>query len=119
MSLIELPDAEAVDDFLSRDAVVLLFVGSGLDQPADAVLASLCALGPLGRVARTPQDAGAAEGRVRRLLTHYPQTDRACLALVHGLAVVDVLRSSDVEAHGARWAQAHFAERFLTRLADT
>ncbi|MFD3936293.1 hypothetical protein ACFWSF_14860 [Streptomyces sp. NPDC058611] len=64
-----------------------------------------------------PDPTGRRRGR--RLLTHYPQTDRACLVLVQGLAVLDVLRSSDVEAHGARWAQAHFAERFLTRLADT
>lgn len=31
---------------------------------------------------------------------------------------MDVLRATDVEAHGARWAAAHFAERFLTRLAE-
>ncbi|MFD3808699.1 hypothetical protein ACFWTC_35220 [Streptomyces sp. NPDC058619] len=62
MALIELPDADAVENFLSRNKVVLLFVGSGRDQPADAVLASLCALGPAGRVARTPPDAGAADG---------------------------------------------------------
>ncbi|MFD3675722.1 hypothetical protein [Streptomyces sp. NPDC058613] len=118
MPLIELVDADAVEDFLSRNTVVLLLIGSGRDQSAYAVLASLCALGPAGRAARTPPDGGGADRRVRGLLAHHPQTDRACLVLVQGLAVLDVLRASDVEAHGARWAQAHFAERFLTRLAD-
>ncbi|MFD5932471.1 hypothetical protein [Streptomyces sp. NPDC060333] len=118
MALIELADADAVEDFLCRNKVVLLFVGSGRDEPADAVLEALCASGPVGRTARTPV-VGAGDRSLRQLLTHYPQTDRACLVLVQGLAVLDVLRGSDVEAHGARWVEAHFAERFLPRLAVT
>lgn len=119
MALAELWDADAVKDFLSQNRPVLLFIGSGRDQPADRVLALLCATGPAGRAVRACPDGGAADLCVRRLLIRYPQTDRACLVLVHGLAVLDVLRSTDVEAHGARWARAHFAERFLTRLVDS
>ncbi len=119
MDLIELRDADAVDQFLTRNSAVLLFVGSGRDQQPDAVLSSLCALAPVGKAARTHPYAGAADRRVRAFLTHLPQTDRACLVLMQGAVVLDVLRSTDVEAHGARGAAAHFTERFLTRLADS
>ncbi|WP_404961598.1 hypothetical protein [Streptomyces sp. 147326] len=118
MAVIELRDASAVEHFLSRNTTVLLFAGHARDRPAGALMASLCALGPDGKVARTEPDGGAADRRVRRFLTRIPQTDRACLVLIQGATVLDVLRSTDVEAHGARWAAAHFAERFLTRLAD-
>ncbi|MEU6311697.1 hypothetical protein [Streptomyces sp. NPDC047014] len=119
MALAELRDATAVDEFLSRPSPVLLLIGSAdPDEQPDAVLASLCALGPTGTVARAHPYGGAADRRVRRYLSHLPQTDRACLVLMQGAVVLDVLRSTDVEAHGERWASAHFAERFLTPLAD-
>ncbi|OEJ30338.1 hypothetical protein [Streptomyces subrutilus] len=118
MDLIELRDADAVDRFLTRDWVVLLFVDSGRDQQPDAVLAALCARAPVGKAARTYPYGGAADRRVRAFLAHLPQTDRACLVLMQGAVVLDLLRSTDVEAHGARGAAARFAERFLTRLAD-
>ncbi|WP_030712546.1 hypothetical protein [Streptomyces sp. NRRL F-2580] len=118
MTLIELRDADAVDGFLFQSGTVLLFVGSSRSDPAAAVLASLCALAPTGRAARTEPGAGDAETRVREFLAHVPLTDRALLVLMHGSTVLDVLRSTDVEAHGSRWATGHYAERFLTRLAD-
>ncbi|MEU9107376.1 hypothetical protein AB0D54_24105 [Streptomyces xanthophaeus] len=120
MALTELRDATAVDDFLSRPTPVLLLIGSGgRDEQPDAVLAFLCALGPAPNVARAHPYGGAADRQVRQLLSHLPHTDRACLVLIQGSVILDVLRSTDVEAHGARWATARFAERFLTRLADS
>lgn len=119
MALIELRTAYEVDAFIARNTVALLLVGSGRGQPADAVMASLCASVAHPQVARTEPDEGTADQHVRRLLEHYPHTDRACLALFQGSVLLDVLRSTDIEAHGARWAEAHFAERFLTRLAGT
>ncbi|MFJ4862352.1 MULTISPECIES: hypothetical protein [unclassified Streptomyces] len=118
MAVMELRDANAVEQFLAGNTTVLLFVGHRRDRPADAVMASLCALGPAGKVARTEPDGGAADRRARQFMTRIPHTDRACLVLIQGATVLDVLRSTDVDAHGARWATAHFAERFLTRLAD-
>ncbi|MFI1453844.1 hypothetical protein [Streptomyces roseus] len=101
MALIDLRSADAVDGFLSGNAVVLLFVGSSRPDPAAAVLASLCALAPAGRVAKTEPDAGEAEGRAREFLARFPLTDRASLVLMHGSTVLDVLRCTDVEAHGS------------------
>ncbi|MGW7313791.1 hypothetical protein [Streptomyces sp. NPDC054865] len=119
MALTELRDATAVDDFLSRHTPALLLIDSGgLDEQPDAVLSSLCVLGPAHKIAWAHPYGGAADRRVRQFLLHLPQTDRACLVLFQGAVVLDVLRTTDVEAHGARWAVAHFAERFLTRLAD-
>ncbi|MFJ3174842.1 hypothetical protein ACIPJK_29170 [Streptomyces roseus] len=118
MALIELRSADAVDGFLSGNAVVLLFVGSSRPDPAAAVLASLCALAPAGRGAKTEPDAGDAERRAREFLARFPLTDRASLVLMHGSTVLDLLRCTDVEAHGSLWAAARYAERFLTHLAD-
>lgn len=118
MALTELPDADSVDAFLSLPSPVLLLIGHRPGRPVDAVLASLCALGPHGRVARTGPDGSPADERARGFLTRIPHADRACLVLLKESTVLDVLRSTDVEAHGERWAAAHFAERFLTRLVD-
>ncbi|MFG2749515.1 hypothetical protein [Streptomyces xanthophaeus] len=118
MNPVELRDVDAVEQFLAPHTAVLLFVGSGRNQAPDAVLSSLCASAPVGRAARAYPPGGAVDRRVRAFLTHLPQTDRACLVLMQGVVVLDVLRSTDVEAHGARGVAAQFAERFLTRLAD-
>ncbi|MFE9933653.1 hypothetical protein [Streptomyces sp. NPDC005533] len=119
MAITVLRDGIAVDDFLVGNTTVLLLVGSGQDRPTDAVMSALCALVPHGKVARTEPDQGAADRRVRQFLTPIPQTERACLVLLQGTTVLDVLRSTDVEAHGAQWVRAHFEERFLTRLAGS
>ncbi|MGW6862518.1 hypothetical protein [Streptomyces xanthophaeus] len=116
VALTELRDATAVDEFLSRHTPALLLIDSAREQP-DAVLSSLCALGPADKSAWAHPYGSTADRRVRQFLSHVPQTDRACLVLFQGAVVLDVLRSTDVEAQGARWAAARFAERFLTRLA--
>ncbi|MET8291298.1 hypothetical protein ABZV80_39810 [Streptomyces sp. NPDC005132] len=118
MAPIELRDACAVDEFLSRNEVVLLVVGSGWSDRAAVVLTSLCALVPARRAARTDPDFGDAERRVREFLIQFPLTDRAVLVLMHGTTVLDMLRSTDVEAHGSRWAASQFVERFLARLVE-
>ncbi|MEU9414941.1 hypothetical protein [Streptomyces sp. NPDC048272] len=120
MALKELEDATAVEDFLARHTPVLLYIGpGGRDQRPDTVLTSLCALAPARSAAWARPHGGAADRYVRQLLTHLPQTDRACLVLIEGAVVLDVLRSTDVEAHGEEWAKAHFGERFLARLSES
>lgn len=116
-----LRDADAVDEFiLAQGEPVLLLISSGLHQRADEVMASLCeGEVPPGRVACAGPAGSTADRRAREFLTHIPHTDRACLVLMRGTSVLDVLRSTDVEAHGAQWAVAHFAERFLTPMAGT
>ncbi|MGW7064872.1 hypothetical protein ACWGHM_41160 [Streptomyces sp. NPDC054904] len=119
-ALTELRDAAAVDDFVSRHTPALLLIDSGgLNEQPNAVLWSLCALGPAHKIDWAHPYGSTADRRVRQFLLHLPQTDRACLVLFQGAVVLDVLRITDVEAHGARWAAAHFAERFLLRLADS
>ncbi|AZM56011.1 hypothetical protein DMA15_28290 [Streptomyces sp. WAC 01529] len=119
VAVVELRGAGDVDAFLSsRDRCVALFVGSGRQQAADAVLATLCDLGVHARIGRAVPYGGAADRRIRELVMRIAHTDRACLVLLRGTAVLDVLRSTDVEAHGAQWAAAQFALRFVPCLAD-
>ncbi|MFF3699206.1 hypothetical protein [Streptomyces sp. NPDC002221] len=118
-AVVELREAEDVDAFVSsQDRAVVLFLGSNRQQEADAVLAALCDLAVDGRAGRAVPYAGAAHRRVGEFLTRIAHTDRACLILMHGTGVLDILRSTDVEAHGAQWTAAQFALRFMPHLAD-
>lgn len=116
-AIVELRDAGDVDAFLfAADSPVLLLVGSGQGRGADAVLAALCAQGPVGRTGRTRP--GGGEMHAREFLTRIPLTESSCLVLLRRAGVLDLLRGTDVEAHGARWAAAEYAARFAPRLAE-
>ncbi|MFJ8143154.1 hypothetical protein [Streptomyces sp. NPDC096013] len=119
-AVVELRAAEDINEFLSsQDRRVAVFVGSGRQQAADAVLEALCDQEARARIGRAVPYGGAADRRLREFLVHIAHTDRACLVLLQGPVVLDILRSTDVEAHGAPWAAAYFALRFVPRSADT